>query len=177
MTKAPVLHMIDIESLARVHTSRLRNFVRKHLHDDEAVDDIVQQTYLAAMECRHNFQGNAQPQTWLFGIAYNLIRDNNRRGYRTEHCLPIEQYQATLADSASDPEGSLHHNRYIQSLMGQFETLPEHMQQVLVLSSVQGKNYDDCAAALNVPVGTVRSRLSRARTLLRSQVEQPRCAA
>lgn len=178
MMKSPASEVIDIEALARVHNARLRNFIRKHCHDSEVVDDIVQQTYLAAIECRSSFQGNAQPQTWLFGIAFNLIRDHNRRRQRGVDCLPIENYQSSLADHHPGPEVRLHHRRYIRSLMCQFEQLPQHMQQVLELASVHDKNYDDCAAALNVPIGTVRSRLSRARTLLKSQVENARiCAA
>ena len=175
MNDPVVSEVINIEYLARLHGARLRNFIRKHLHDVEEVDDIVQHTYLAAIECCDSFQGNAQPQTWLFGIAYNLIRDHNRRRQRAVDCLPIENHQASLPDIHPDPEVRLHHRRYIDSLMGQFKRLPEHMQQVIEMASVQNMNYDDCAAALNVPVGTVRSRLSRARTLLKRQVEHPGC--
>lgn len=163
---------IDIESLARIHSARLRNFIRKHLHDTEAVDDIFQQTYLAALESSSRFQGNAQPQTWLFGIAFNLVREHNRRRCRSVPSLPIENYQSLIEDPKECPETSLHNNRYISALVQNFERLPSHMQQVLELSSVHNKDYSDCAETLNVPVGTIRSRLSRARSLLRDQVEQ-----
>lgn len=164
---------IDIELLVRQHNSRLKNFIRKHLHDYQAVEDIVQQTYLAAIECSQKFQGNAKPQTWLFGIAFNLVREHNRKSQRCFDCAPIENHQGTLIDDKQCPEDKLHNNRYINSLMRQFDALPKHMQQVLNLASVDNKNYDDCAAELNVPVGTIRSRLSRARTQLKQRIEYP----
>lgn len=163
---------IDIESLARLHSPRLRNFIRKHIHDLEAVEDVFQQTYLAALESSNRYQGNAQPQTWLFGIAFNLVREHNRKRFRTAQYLPIEDYQTSLEDPKACLETNLHNKRYINALMNSYEQLPSHMQQVLKLSSVDNKDYGECAETLKVPVGTIRSRLSRARSLLRSQAER-----
>lgn len=171
MLKKKLLGEIDIDSLARAHSARLRSFIRKHLHDQESVDDIFQQTYLAAIENQSRFQGSAKPQTWLFGIAYNLVRENNRRRYSRATSVPIEDYQSSIPDPYPCPETRMQHQRKISSLLAIFERLPHHMKQVIELSSVHDKNYDGCASALNVPVGTIRSRLSRARSLLRGNAE------
>lgn len=163
---------LDIDLLAKSQHTRLRNFILKHIHDNEAVEDVLQQTYLVALEQCSRFQGNAQPQTWVFGIALNLVRENNRKGGKNAYHLPIEHYESLIKDPQPCPETHMQNHRYMRVLTAKFELLPEHMQRVLELSSMENKDYNDCAKTLNVPVGTVRSRLSRARSLLKRHIEE-----
>lgn len=174
----PVLSKDQLEALnqlLRSQQSRLTHFIRKHLRREEHVDDLVQQTHLAAFRCWHKFRGDSRPETWLFGIALNLVknfrfRDNSHRFVEEEY---EDQLMAIPADSSCEPEEQLMQQERINSLRRAIEQLPCKMQHVVQLVLLEGLTYQDAAQELDLPIGTVRSRLSRARDMLRVDVSYP----
>ncbi|HEX4879606.1 MAG TPA: sigma-70 family RNA polymerase sigma factor [Limnobacter sp.] len=170
-----VAQLKALEHLLKSQQSRLTHFIRKHLRREDHVDDLLQQTHLAAFRNWNKFRGESRPETWLFGIALNLVknfryRDNSYR-YQTEEFE--EQLVAMPADSSCEPEEQLLQQERIECLRQAIDHLPLKMQHVVQLVLLEGLTYQDAATELDLPIGTVRSRLSRARDMLRLEVSNP----
>ncbi|HEX4842121.1 MAG TPA: sigma-70 family RNA polymerase sigma factor [Limnobacter sp.] len=164
-----------LEHLLKSQQSRLTHFVRKHLRREDHVDDLVQQTHLAAFRNWNKFRGDSKPETWLFGIALNLVKNFRYRdnSYRYQNEDFEEQLVALPADSSYEPEEQLLRQERIACLKQAIDHLPGKMQHVVQLVLLEGLTYQDAAAELDLPIGTVRSRLSRARDMLRLEVSNP----
>lgn len=161
-----------LESLLKTQQSRLTHFVRKHLRREDYVDDLIQQTHMAAFRNWAGFRGESKPETWLFGIALNLVKNFRYRdtSYRFQDDDFDEQVSMIPADSFCEPEESLMRQERMESLKQAIDHLPSKMQHVVQLVLLDGFTYQDAAVELDLPIGTVRSRLSRARDMLRVEV-------
>jgi RNA polymerase sigma-70 factor, ECF subfamily len=153
---------------------RLRRYARSLTRDAARADDLVQNCLLRAVKKRHLFQPDTNLRAWLFTILHHQYVNDVRRGLREGISIPIEDVAPVLTMPATqDATLSL---RDFDRGMAQ---LPEEQRQVLLLTGLEGFGYDDIASILDIPTGTVRSRLSRARDVLRHMLgrEQPRAAA
>jgi RNA polymerase sigma-70 factor, ECF subfamily len=153
---------------------RLRRYARSLTRDAARADDLVQNCLLRAVKKRHLFQPDTNLRAWLFTILHHQYVNDVRRGLREGISIPIEDVAPVLTMPATqDATLSL---RDFDRGMAQ---LPEEQRQVLLLTGLEGFGYDDIASILDIPTGTVRSRLSRARDALRHMLgrEQPRAAA
>ena len=161
-----------LEELLKSQQSRLTHFVRKHLRREDYVDDLIQQTHLAAFRNWARFRGESKPETWLFGIALNLVKNFRYRdtSYRYQCDDFDEQVSMIAADPFCEPEESLMRQERMESLKMAIGHLPSKMQTVVQLVLLDGFTYQDAALELDLPIGTVRSRLSRARDMLRVEV-------
>ncbi|MEQ9107159.1 MAG: sigma-70 family RNA polymerase sigma factor [Limnobacter sp.] len=161
-----------LETLLKTQQSRLTHFVRKHLRREDYVDDLIQQTHMAAFRNWAGFRGESKPETWLFGIALNLVKNFRYRdtSYRFQDDDFDEQISMIPADSFCEPEESLMRQERMESLKQAIDHLPSKMQNVVQLVLLDGFTYQDAAMELDLPIGTVRSRLSRARDMLRVEV-------
>lgn len=136
----------------------------------EAADDLAAEVFRIAFERRSSFDTayrSAKP--WLFGIAANLARDHHRRGARrrqTEDRLATADGDQTVAD----PEARLTELAATQPVAAAILRLPEGDREPLLLYAWADLAYDDVAAALDIPVGTVRSRIHRARRRVRASL-------
>ena len=150
--------------------------------DEEEARDLAQETFLQAFRCVHQFRGEANVKTWLYRIAINLARNRWRWWTRRRRSLTSsldggDEYSqsllATLRDSREpDPEqNALRHEReqILQTALGK---LRRNYREVVVLRDVEGLSYEEVAAALSLSIGTVKSRLSRAREELRRTLER-----
>ncbi|MFJ4118943.1 RNA polymerase sigma factor [Pseudomonas psychrophila] len=130
-------------------------------------DDIFQLTCLEAWRSKDRFNGQATLSTWMCGIAQNLIRNHFRRLYaRPVHC----EYDETLCHEqhcASDLGGQFEINRRLELTLTAINRLPTEMRNTLYASLESGGSYRDTANVLEIPIGTVRSRISRAREQLK----------
>jgi RNA polymerase sigma factor (sigma-70 family) len=160
-----------VGKLTHEQIQMLRAFIHKRVANPDDVDDILQCTFLEAIRNEHKFQGTSKPQTWLCGIALNLVRSHFRRMYR-QPCQ--ESWEDTVhADTApgSDIGHQVDGHRTLARAVDAISRLPINMQQVIEVSLEMDGNYQDTASSLGVPIGTVRSRLSRAREQLRRQLD------
>ncbi|MCE2745396.1 MAG: sigma-70 family RNA polymerase sigma factor [Burkholderiales bacterium] len=162
----------SLEHLLKSQQSRLTHFVRKHLRREDYVDDLIQQTHMAAFRNWAGFRGESKPETWLFGIALNLVKNFRYRdtSYRFQGDDFEEQVSMMPADSIYQPEESLMRQERMETLKSAIDQLPGKMQTVVQLVLLEGFTYQDAALELDLPIGTVRSRLSRARDMLRVEV-------
>jgi len=157
------------------YRGRLYNFVYRFVGERETAEDIVQDTFLRAFRKREEYRAIANFSTWLFTIAGNLAKSELRRRKRwrlfslhwddesdTGFELPDESYRPdTMAESTiADVQ--------IQQAI---QTLPENYRQVILLRDVQGLSYQEISEIVSCPVGTVKSRVNRARLKLQQKLK------
>ena len=142
------------------HIPRLRRYARALLGDRYAADDLVQDTLERAWNKFHLWRPGSDLRAWLFAIMHNVfvnqVRSRRSEIERTMEELPAIAVRATQSDALelADVERAL-------------RGLPEEQREVLLLVAVEEMTYDEVSRALAIPVGTVMSRLSRARERMR----------
>jgi RNA polymerase sigma-70 factor (ECF subfamily) len=142
----------------------LRRFARALARDTEAADDLVQDTLVRALRAEHLFHGG-DLRTWLFTILLNLDR-NRRRGLARRPVLAAIEDADPPGEPAGDGSG--------RDIERGLALLPSEQREVLLLVTLEGLSYREAADVQGVPIGTVMSRLSRARATLRSHLEGER---
>lgn len=161
---------IAIEQLAREHDVKLRRFIMKYSYNKEVVDDLVQSTYIEAIKNFHQFKGRSLLKTWLFGIAYNLVRNQNRSSCKESFYLSLDTNFQTLLDGRKALDEVIYSQFILTQCPDKIAQMPIKMRKVFELIVLQGNNYEQTAKELGVSVGTVKSRLSRARQWLRDVI-------
>ncbi|MEO8114263.1 MAG: RNA polymerase sigma factor [Phenylobacterium sp.] len=151
------------------HRLRLFRFILKQVGDVAHAEDLAQRTLLTALEAQGGFRGESSLTSWLFGIALNKVRDH-RRAQRRDLRLDGEDVLAGLADEGDDPATAFARDEQRRRVRAAVDSLPDEMRELVVLVSLEGLSYDQAAAVADVPVGTVRSRLHRAKALLRERL-------
>ncbi|KKC24713.1 sigma-70 family RNA polymerase sigma factor [Sphingomonas sp. SRS2] len=142
---------------------RLRGYARALTRDTGAADDLVQEALLRAYERAATYRPGNSLRSWLLSIVHNLFIDHKRRE------ASEQKRNARLIEAS---EGMVEHGQqeqavYLAEIATRFAALPEEHRAVLSLIGVQGLSYQEAATTLGVPVGTVMSRLHRARAALR----------
>lgn len=160
--------MNDILVLVEPLIPALRRYARGLLRDSTAADDLVQDCLEKVITHWHR-RRNDDPRTWVFAILHNLaVNKLRQRARRGEHLAFDEVEDSALASRAAQEDGVLQQN--ILDAVGQ---LPEEQRSILLLVSLEDMSYAQVAAVLGIPIGTVMSRLSRARERLRQILEHP----
>ncbi|WAC74573.1 RNA polymerase sigma factor [Roseateles sp. SL47] len=167
----PMLTVQDLEALVHVHGRRLRNFIRRRVANAADVEDLMQDTYLEALRCLGRYEGASRPETWLFGIALNLVRTHYKRAAHRPLLEDEITHDDRELDTAPSPLETVERLQTIHHLERAVARLPVESMSVLTLVLDEHMTYEQVAVRLQIPVGTVRSRLSRARALLKG-VEQ-----
>jgi RNA polymerase sigma-70 factor, ECF subfamily len=161
-----VVPVADIHALMVAEIPRLRRYARFLVRDAELADDLVQDTLTRAVARLDSWQPGSNMRAWLFVILHNGYVSYWRRLRRR----PAE-VELVPGDPALAVLGRQQDRLDLLDLKQAFAQLgPEH-QQILLMVGVEGLRYEDAAAALNLPVGTVRSRLFRARMALRQLLD------
>jgi RNA polymerase sigma-70 factor, ECF subfamily len=154
--------MSDFNRCLEQEIPRLRRYARALTRDAARADDLVQETLTRAVQKQHLWQPGTDLRAWLFTIMHNQNVNQVRRAVR-DSTIELESCSQALV-ATTDPTAS----RQLRELERALAELPEDQRQVILLVGLEGMSYEDAAAALNIPVGTVRSRLSRGRDALRS---------
>jgi RNA polymerase sigma factor (sigma-70 family) len=166
----PAAVLGDQEAFGRVfdrHADLVYRFVRRRTGDGGLAEDVTAQVFLEAWRQRskvHLLQGSLRP--WLLGVAGNLVRRHWRslqRGHRAVGRLPVP---GQVGDHAEDVVERLDGELKLALLRARMRRMPRAQLEVLLLWAWEELSYEEIAEAVGVPVGTVRSRLSRARAHL-----------
>ncbi|MEM4408428.1 MAG: RNA polymerase sigma factor [Candidatus Caldarchaeum sp.] len=131
----------------------------------QLAEDATQETFMIAAQRYGSFRGDSSEKTWLFGIAINIIR-NYRRRART---LPLVDWEYAESASTGNVEDRLISAQALRKALA--ELSPQH-REVVLLHEVEGLTYEECAQALRIPVGTVKSRLYYAFKALRELLKE-----
>ncbi len=162
------LNPVYWEILMRENEKRLYNFIHKRVANTSDVEDLVQSTWLEVLCNCHRFRGLSKPETWMFGIALNLVKNH----YKS---LKVSYLHDELNDNVltqSDlPDDITEYKDTLQKVLGHISRMPPDYQQILQLIVDHDISYQEVADELMIPVGTVRSRLSRLRQTLRNEVD------
>ena len=154
--------MCEVHRLVEQEIPRLRRYARALTRETNRADDLVQDTLLRAISKSHLWQVGTDIRAWLFTIMHNQHVNSVRRALREEVTVNVEQLASTLV-ATSDPTASRQLHEFERAL----GHLSEGQRQVVILVGLEGMTYDEAAKILGVPIGTVRSRLGRARDALR----------
>jgi RNA polymerase sigma-70 factor (ECF subfamily) len=142
---------------------RLRRFAYGLTGSVDAGDDLVQSACERALSRAHLWEPGTRLDSWMFRIMQNLWVDNRRAGQRREIPTDVVQLDAMPGgDAETEMQGRID----LAAVRRRIAALPEQQRAVLLLVSVEGLSYKDAAAVLDVPIGTVMSRLARARLAL-----------
>lgn len=150
------------EALIAPHDRALRRLAYRLLGDAGAMDDALQEAYVKAYRSLRSFAGDAAFGTWLYRIAANACHDELRRRARPSHA-PVE-LDERRADPAPGPEREAVARGDLAVALG---ALAPELRAAVLLVDAEGFTYEEAGVALDVPAGTIASRLSRARAALR----------
>ena len=140
----------------------MRRYARSLTRDESAADDIVQDALIKALKRRDTFRPGSSKRGWLLAIVHNVFVSMRRREQAEAN------RDARFAEEMIDRlEPDQEYSAYLGEVAQAFATLPEHHRAVLHLIAIEGQSYQEAAAILGVPTGTIMSRLSRARAALR----------
>jgi RNA polymerase sigma-70 factor, ECF subfamily len=143
----------------------LKKFALKLTRSDSDADDLTQSTILRALEKKHLFQEDTNLFSWTSKIMYNIFVSEYRRKVRFETQYDPESYiERASVESSQEVKMEF---KQVQEAM---ETLSEDHREILVMVCIKGMQYAEVSELLQIPVGTVRSRLSRARESLQTQL-------
>ncbi len=158
--------MNDFHHRLEREVPRLRRYARALTRNAVRADDLVQETLVRALHKEHLWQPGTDLRAWLFTIMHNQNVNEIRRAIRDDATVDLENCSAILT-ARTDPTAS----RQLRELDHALAQLPEEQRQVILLVGLEGMSYEDAAAILDVPIGTIRSRLSRGRESLRKLME------
>jgi RNA polymerase sigma factor (sigma-70 family) len=150
------------------HATAIRDYLARRVGPQPA-EDLTGETFLIAFSRREDYDlahQNALP--WLYGIASNLVRERRRAEVRQLRALARTGVDDVLADHAESVSAKVTAQASTRVLAGALARLTAGERDVLLLMAWAGLSYDELAAALDIPLGTVRSRLHRARTKVRA---------
>ena len=151
------------EVLMDRHYDRITRLAWRIVGDRVAAAEIAQETFVRAYRALPRFRGAAAFGSWLYRIAVNLCFTHLRR--RPGVHLPLDAVALESADA--DPASRFEAQRRRATVRAAVDALPAHYRIVIVLSSVEGLAYDEIARVLDIPLGTVKSRISTAKQVLR----------
>ena len=163
------------ERLRRCLTPEYRRslyyFVLRRVGNPDEAEDLAQQALVEATQHIHRFRGEAEVSTWVHGIALNLARNHLSRSPQRRMVFESDEVLEESESPNSDPCDKAIQRQALVHLSEALRSLPEGSVQALMLVAVDGLSYEDAAAELGVPVGTIRSRVSRARAEVRQRLQ------
>jgi len=169
------------ELLVVKYQRRIQRLIGRMVRDVDLVEDIAQETFVRAYRALHQYRGDAQFYTWLYRIAVNTAKqfllEIKRDPLVPEHALAsVEDGDETFwtrnePTTDETPESLLAAKEIAAVVNDALAALAEDLRQALVLREIEGLSYEDIAAAMNCPIGTVRSRIFRAREAISAKVK------
>jgi RNA polymerase sigma-70 factor (ECF subfamily) len=179
---APGLKLVDVtdakrqsdlfEELAMPLFPQLYNFAHWLTQNREEAEDLVQETYAKALKGFSSFQQGTNYRAWMYRILRNSFL-TSRSGLKVKMTVPLEADDdgTELAIEAATPETLLLSRSDSEAIRKAIEDLPLHHREVILLCEVEEMSYQEISETLSIPIGTVMSRLSRARRTLRDLLQ------
>jgi RNA polymerase sigma-70 factor, ECF subfamily len=165
------LQLGSFEELAMPLFDQLYNFAQWMTHNREEAEDLVQETYVKALKGFSSFQSGTNFRAWMYRILRNTFL-TSRTGLKATMTVPLNLDEDGPASPVQPdtPETLLFERSNQEQLQSAIDELPVHFREVLLLCEVEEMSYQEISETLSVPIGTVMSRLSRARRTLRDRL-------
>jgi RNA polymerase sigma-70 factor, ECF subfamily len=168
------------ELLVIKYERRIQRLIGRMVRDVDLVEDIAQETFIRAYRALAQFRGEAQFYTWLYRIAVNTakkalmdlkrdptISENSFKSGEDDETSPLENELI----SSETPDAVLASKEIVEMVNAAMEALPEELRQAITLREIEGLSYEEISQAMNCPIGTVRSRIFRAREAISEKVK------
>jgi len=169
------------DEIVRRYKDRVYNVVYRFVGNHEDALDVSQEVFVRAYRGLQGFQGSSKMYTWLYSIAANLARNRVRDGHRKgrDKGISLEGMQEAApgvmqqkVETRETPRDEAQRNELDQILQQCLDELPDHYRIAFVLRTFEDLSYEEIADAMGCPPGTVKSRLNKARQLLRVRMEE-----
>ena len=168
------------ELLVIKYQRRIQRLIGRMVRDVDLVEDIAQETFIRAYRALAQFRGDAQFYTWLYRIAVNTakkalmelkrnptVSENSFKSADDDETSPLENELTT----SETPEALLASKEIAEMVNVAMEALPEELRQAITLREIEGMSYEEISEVMNCPIGTVRSRIFRAREAISEKVK------
>jgi RNA polymerase sigma-70 factor (ECF subfamily) len=160
------------EALLAGQLPQVRRFARAFARSDTDADDLAQEALLKVYRSLRLFRYQSAFSTWLYAVVRNVFLDAARSRAHRAREDPLRAEHSEVA-GAAPPDERLHREQERRRLWDALRQVPEEFRSALVLFDIEGHSYDEVAAIEEVPVGTIKSRLSRGRAHLRRLLGEP----
>ncbi len=172
--KRPPIENLDEEfrKEALPHMDALYNFALQLTQDSDDAADLLQETYIKAYRFWDKFEKGTNCKAWLFRIMKNSFINFYRKNIKSPEKLDydeIEEIYETIKSNEQNPHNldrEIYDNVFDDEIMEAIKSLPEEFRTVLLMCDVEGMSYEEIADFMDIPIGTVRSRIHRGRKLL-----------
>jgi len=161
----------SFEALAMPLLDRLYNFAHWLTHNREEAEDLVQETYLKALKGFASFQQGTNFRAWMYRILRNTFL-TSRSGLSVKMTVPLDREEDVIGRPADTPEAVLLARADQEMVQSALERLPVQFREVIVLCDIEEMSYQEIAEIAGIPMGTVMSRLARARKSMRELLEE-----
>lgn len=172
------------ELLVLKYQRRVERLIGRMVRDVDLVQDIAQETFIRAYRALAQFRGDAQFYTWLYRIAVNtakkqllelkrdpLVFQSSLKSAEEDETSAPERELNNGATDSETPEAILASKEIAESVNAAMEALPEELRMAITLREIEGLSYEEIAMALDCPIGTVRSRIFRAREAISARIK------
>jgi len=157
------------DHLVRKYQHKIIQIVNRYVKDPSEAQDVAQESFIKAYRALNNFRGDSAFFTWLYRIAINTAKN-----YLVSRARRYSQYEVDVQEaeqvgnipqlrSMETPEQQLSNEQIVAAIKTAIDKLPEEMRMAIMLREFEGLSYQEIAQAMDCPVGTVRSRIFRAR--------------
>ncbi|MBU1639343.1 MAG: sigma-70 family RNA polymerase sigma factor [Proteobacteria bacterium] len=161
--------------LVLLYQSRIYNLAFNYVKNEEEAKDLAQDIFVTAYKALYKLRDDTKFGAWLYQIGLNHCRNRykrlKRRGYFTNKSLDDETISLQLT-SGETPEHELEQQRTITLVRDTIATMNDGEKEILMLRDLQGMPYEEISEILDIPLGTVKSKLSRARTSLKNKLKR-----
>jgi len=160
------------------YQQRIASVVSRYLRDQDEVADVTQEAFIKAYRALANFRGDAQFYTWLYRIAINTAKNHlvakSRRPPNTDKDISDGEFSenSVVLETEDQPETLLARDQLQTVILAAVEDLQEDLRTALMLREFDGLSYEEIAEIMACPVGTVRSRIFRARETIEKKIAQ-----
>ena len=174
---------LTFDALVAEYEKKIFNVIYRIIGDYEEAADLTQETFISAYKAFDRFRGDSKVYTWLYQIALNHCRNRLRqrgrqRSIQTDSLDQPRDWEGEgesvsreIADSKSAPHVVLEEKELRERILAAVQSLPPDYREVVVLREIQGLSYNEIAEATKLSLDNVKTRLSRARAMLRRKLE------
>ena len=174
--KVEVEKQNEFQNVVMPHKNDLYNYALAIARNSDDAQDLVQETYFKAYKNYHQFEGGTNSKAWMFMILKNTYINNYRKLKREPSRVDYDEiediYENIKSEQSKDNNLDLdfYNNLFDDDLSSALAKLPEKMKEVFLLCDLEGYSYEEISEIVDIPIGTVRSRLHRARKLLQDEL-------
>lgn len=166
------------DTLVSRYEERAYKYAYRLTRNQDLAADIVADSFIRVYRALKNFRGQSAFSTWLYRIVTNCFLDRRKRNKEQGNVSMDDHMEVSTGaisrqyeDDGPGPDELAERNARESAIQGALEHLPDYQKAMLIMYHVEAKSYEDIAATLDLPIGTVKSRLNRARVALRDQLD------